>query len=69
MKKLFANFSNKMRAPSSAPDSGVPTTAGYKVKKRKMENLHKAAWMGDVSKLRWHAMCNNDVNKVDKHNR
>ncbi|XP_019748850.1 ankyrin repeat domain-containing protein 26-like isoform X2 [Hippocampus comes] len=69
MKKLFANFSNKMRAPSSAPDSGGPTTAGYKVKKRKMENLHKAAWMGDVGKLRWHAMCNNDVNKVDKHNR
>ncbi|XP_051917941.1 ankyrin repeat domain-containing protein 26-like isoform X2 [Hippocampus zosterae] len=68
MKKLFANF-NKMRAPTSAPDSGGPTTAGYKVKKRKMENLHKAAWMGDVGKLRWHAMCNNDVNKVDKHNR
>ncbi|XP_077424548.1 uncharacterized protein LOC144053697 isoform X3 [Vanacampus margaritifer] len=69
MKKLLTNFSNKMRAPSSEADSGGPPTAGYSVNRRKMEKLHKAAWLGDITKLRWLAMCNVDVNRVDKHNR
>ncbi|XP_061140296.1 ankyrin repeat domain-containing protein 26-like [Syngnathus typhle] len=69
MKKVFASFSSKMRSSSSASDSGSPATAGagYKVNSRKMEKFHKAAWLGDVTKLRGHAMC--DINKVDEHNR
>ncbi|XP_061630113.1 ankyrin repeat domain-containing protein 36B-like [Phyllopteryx taeniolatus] len=68
MKKLFASFSSKMRRPSDAPDRGGKLTVGYKVKKRKMEHFHKAAWLGDMTKLRCHAMCS-DVNQVDKYNR
>ncbi|XP_061678091.1 ankyrin repeat domain-containing protein 26-like isoform X4 [Syngnathoides biaculeatus] len=68
MKKLFASFSSKIRRPSDASDRGGKLTVGYKVKKRKMENFHKAAWLGDMTKLRCHAMCN-DVNQVDKYNR
>ncbi|XP_049578520.1 ankyrin repeat domain-containing protein 26-like isoform X2 [Syngnathus scovelli] len=71
MKKLFASFSSKMRSSSSASDSGSPATAGaaYKVNRRKMEKFHKAAWLGDVTKLRGHAMCDDNINKVDEHNR
>ncbi|XP_060932800.1 ankyrin repeat domain-containing protein 26 [Limanda limanda] len=67
MKKIFS-FTKKKKHPSGTPDSGSVLSLGYELKEKDLGKVHKAAWTGDVAKLRQLAK-KNDVNQLDKENR
>ncbi|XP_062245647.1 ankyrin repeat domain-containing protein 26 [Platichthys flesus] len=67
MKKIFS-FTKKKKHPSGTPDSGSVLSLGYELKEKDLGKVHKAAWTGDVAKLKQLAK-KNDVNQLDKENR
>ncbi|XP_069384329.1 ankyrin repeat domain-containing protein 26 isoform X4 [Paralichthys olivaceus] len=67
MKKIFS-FTKKKKHPSGTPDSGSVLSLGYELKEKDLGKVHKAAWTGDVAKLKQLAK-KNDINQLDKENR
>ncbi|KAM6960688.1 ankyrin repeat domain-containing protein 26 [Aplochiton taeniatus] len=69
MKKIF-NFTKKKRASNTAntSDTGSGLSVGYELKDKDLGKVHKAALVGDLSKLRQHVK-KNDINQLDKENR
>ncbi|KAG9280893.1 ankyrin repeat domain-containing protein 26-like [Astyanax mexicanus] len=67
MKKIF-NFTKKKKGSPSASDTGSVLSVGYDLKEKDLGKVHKAAFTGDVSKLRQLAK-KNDLNQLDKENR
>ncbi|CAM4733866.1 unnamed protein product [Leuciscus chuanchicus] len=66
MKKIF-NFKKKKGSPSPSETASV-LSASYDVKEKDLGKVHKAAFSGDVAKLRQLAK-KNDLNQLDKENR
>ncbi|XP_067291953.1 ankyrin repeat domain-containing protein 26 isoform X7 [Pseudorasbora parva] len=66
MKKIF-NFKKKKGSPSTSETASV-LSASYDVKEKDLGKVHKAAFSGDVVKLRQLAK-KNDLNQLDKENR
>uniref|UniRef100_A0A672RVS5 Ankyrin repeat domain-containing protein 26-like n=1 Tax=Sinocyclocheilus grahami TaxID=75366 RepID=A0A672RVS5_SINGR len=66
MKKIF-NFKKKKGSPSPS-ETGSVLSASYDVKEKDLGKVHKAAFSGDVVKLRQLAK-KNDLNQLDKENR
>ncbi|XP_073798585.1 ankyrin repeat domain-containing protein 26 isoform X19 [Danio rerio] len=66
MKKIF-NFKKKKGSPSASETASV-LSASYDVKEKDLGKVHKAAFSGDVVKLRQLAK-KNDLNQLDKENR
>ncbi|KAK7117213.1 hypothetical protein R3I94_022693 [Phoxinus phoxinus] len=66
MKKIF-NFKKKKGSPSPSETASV-LSASYDVKEKDLGKVHKAAFSGDVVKLRQLAK-KNDLNQLDKENR
>ncbi|KAF4094797.1 ankyrin repeat domain-containing protein 26 isoform X3 [Onychostoma macrolepis] len=66
MKKIF-NFKKKKGSPSPS-ETGSVLSASYDVKEKDLGKVHKAAFSGDVAKLRQLAK-KNDLNQLDKENR
>ncbi|XP_053741850.1 ankyrin repeat domain-containing protein 26 isoform X9 [Synchiropus splendidus] len=67
MKKIFG-FTKKKKQSSGASDNGSVLSAGYDVKEKDLGKVHKAAWLGDLAKLKQLAK-KNDINQLDKENR
>ncbi|XP_072527973.1 ankyrin repeat domain-containing protein 26 isoform X2 [Salminus brasiliensis] len=67
MKKIF-NFTKKKKGSPSASDTGSVLSVGYDLKEKDLGKVHKAAFTGDVNKLRQLAK-KNDLNQLDKENR
>ncbi|XP_075998326.1 ankyrin repeat domain-containing protein 26 isoform X3 [Genypterus blacodes] len=67
MKKIFS-FTKKKKNPSSTPDSGSVLSVGYDLKEKDLSKVHKAAFLGDVAKLK-QLVKKNDINQLDKENR
>ncbi|XP_033098759.1 ankyrin repeat domain-containing protein 26-like isoform X3 [Anneissia japonica] len=70
MKKIFKSKSSKKSASSSS--LGATNNAengGYDVKEKDLPKLHKAAWLGDVNKVKQLAKKAADYNQLDKENR
>ncbi|KAM9854819.1 ankyrin repeat domain-containing protein 26 [Aulostomus maculatus] len=67
MKKIFS-FTKKKKHPSGTPDNGSVLSAGYELKEKDLGKVHKAAWLGDLAKLKQLAK-KNDLNQLDKENR
>ncbi|XP_065133517.1 ankyrin repeat domain-containing protein 26 isoform X1 [Paramisgurnus dabryanus] len=66
MKKIF-NFKKKKGSPSPS-ETGSVLSASYDVKEKDLGKVHKAAYGGDVTKLRQLAK-KSDLNQLDKDNR
>ncbi|XP_077066157.1 ankyrin repeat domain-containing protein 26 isoform X25 [Siphateles boraxobius] len=66
MKKIF-NFKKKKGSPSPSETASV-LSASYDVKEKDLGKVHKAAFSGDVGKLRQLAK-KNDLNQLDRENR
>lgn len=68
MKKIL-KFSKKRRgfSPSSS-DAGSILSVGYEIKEKDLGKVHKAASLGDLTKLKQLAK-KNDLNQLDKENR
>ncbi|XP_061576833.1 ankyrin repeat domain-containing protein 26-like isoform X3 [Cololabis saira] len=67
MKKIFS-FTKKKKHPFGTPDNGSVLSAGYDLKEKDLSKVHKAAYQGDLAKLKQLAK-KNDINQVDKENR
>ncbi|XP_036432147.1 ankyrin repeat domain-containing protein 26 isoform X2 [Colossoma macropomum] len=67
MKKIF-NFTKKKKGSPSASDTGSVLSVGYDLKEKDLGKVQKAAFTGDVTKLRQLAK-KNDLNQLDKENR
>lgn len=67
MKKIFG-LTRKKKYPSSTPDSGSVLSVGYELKEKDLGKVHKAAFVGDVAKLK-QLVKKNDINQLDKENR
>lgn len=67
MKKIFS-FTKKKKQPSSTPDSESVLSVGYDLKEKDLGKVHKAASVGDLTKLKQLAK-KNDINQLDKENR
>lgn len=67
MKKIL-NFAKKKKHPPSSPDNRSGLSVGYEFKEKDLGKVHKAALVGDLSKLKQLAK-KNDVNQLDKENR
>ncbi|XP_062848878.1 ankyrin repeat domain-containing protein 26 isoform X2 [Trichomycterus rosablanca] len=67
MKKIF-NFSKKQKDSPSTSETGSALSAGYALKEKDLSKVHKAAFTGDVAKLKQLAK-KNDLNQLDKENR
>ncbi|XP_028307523.1 ankyrin repeat domain-containing protein 26 isoform X3 [Gouania willdenowi] len=67
MKKIFG-FTKKKRSSSSTPDNGSVLSVGYELKDKDLGKVHKAASVGDLTKLKQLAK-KNDINQLDKENR
>ncbi|KAL6474420.1 hypothetical protein MHYP_G00179810 [Metynnis hypsauchen] len=67
MKKIF-NFTKKKKGSPSASDTGSVLSVGYDLKEKDLGKVQKAAFTGDVAKLRQLAK-KNDLNQLDKENR
>ncbi|XP_037308242.2 ankyrin repeat domain-containing protein 26 isoform X5 [Pungitius pungitius] len=67
MKKIL-NFAKKKKHPPSSPDNRSGLSVGYELKEKDLGKVHKAALVGDLSKLKQLAK-KNDVNQLDKENR
>lgn len=76
MKKFFKNISKKSpgKGPPGSPKLNAHTSAspaaaviGYDVKEKDLGKLHKAAWTGDLAKVK--QLAKKDPSPVDKENR
>ncbi|KAM9808073.1 ankyrin repeat domain-containing protein 26 [Neosynchiropus ocellatus] len=67
MKKIFG-FTKKKKQSPGASDNGSVLSAGYEVKEKDLGKVHKAAWLGDLAKLK-QLTKKNDINQLDKENR
>ncbi|XP_048868818.1 ankyrin repeat domain-containing protein 26 isoform X5 [Brienomyrus brachyistius] len=69
MMKKILKFSKKRRgfSPSSS-DAGSILSIGYEIKEKDLGKVHKAASLGDLTKLKQLAK-KNDLNQLDKENR
>lgn len=67
MKKIFS-FTKKKKHSSGTPDSGSVLSVGYDLKEKDLGKVHKAAYVGDLTKLKQLAK-KNDINQLDKENR
>ncbi|XP_035391120.1 ankyrin repeat domain-containing protein 26 isoform X7 [Electrophorus electricus] len=67
MKKIF-NFTKKKKSSPSASDTGSVLSVGYDLKEKDLGKVHKAAFAGDVAKLK-QLTKKNDLNQLDKENR
>ena len=68
MKKFFRFGKNKKDGASSATASTESLAAtGYLVKEKDVSKLHKAAWTGDINKVR--SLAKKDPSAFDKENR
>lgn len=69
MKKIFS-FTKKKKQSSGTPDNGSVLSLGYELKEKDLGKVHKAAWVGDLAKLKQLAnKQKNDINQLDKENR
>ncbi|XP_026110788.1 ankyrin repeat domain-containing protein 26 isoform X2 [Carassius auratus] len=66
MKKIF-NFKKK-KGSRSPSETGSVLSASYDLKEKDLAKIHKAAFSGDVAKIRQLAK-KNDLNQLDKENR
>ncbi|XP_064878834.1 ankyrin repeat domain-containing protein 26 isoform X8 [Oncorhynchus nerka] len=68
MKKIF-NFTKKKKGFSpNTSDTGSVLSVGYDLKEKDLGKVHKAAYGGDLAKLK-HLAKKNDINQLDKENR
>uniref|UniRef100_A0A1A7ZSA4 Ankyrin repeat domain 30B n=1 Tax=Nothobranchius furzeri TaxID=105023 RepID=A0A1A7ZSA4_NOTFU len=67
MKKIFS-FTKKKKQQFGTPDNGSVLSAGYDLKEKDLGKVHKAAFIGDLVKLKQLAK-KNDINQLDKENR
>ncbi|XP_055790949.1 ankyrin repeat domain-containing protein 26 isoform X7 [Salvelinus fontinalis] len=68
MKKIF-NFTKKKKGFSpNTSDTGSVLSVGYDLKEKDLGKVHKAAYGGDLAKLKQLAK-KNDINQLDKENR
>lgn len=67
MKKIF-NFSKRQKESPSTSETGSAFSSGYALKEKDLSKVHKAAFTGDVAKLKQLAK-KNDLNQLDKENR
>ncbi|KAK5613050.1 hypothetical protein CRENBAI_002569 [Crenichthys baileyi] len=67
MKKIFS-FTKKKKQSSGTPDNVSALSDGYDLKDKDLGKIHKAAFQGDLAKLKQLAK-KNDVNQPDKENR
>ncbi|XP_060742708.1 ankyrin repeat domain-containing protein 26 [Tachysurus vachellii] len=67
MKKIF-HFTKRRKSSPSGSETASVLSLGYDLKEKDLGKLHKAAFTGDVSKLRQLAK-KNDLNQLDKENR
>ncbi|KAJ7998227.1 hypothetical protein DPEC_G00220400 [Dallia pectoralis] len=68
MKKIF-NFTKKKKGFSpNTSDTGSVLSVGYDLKEKDLGKVHKAAYVGDLAKLKQLAK-KNDINQLDKDNR
>ncbi|MEQ2191069.1 hypothetical protein XENOCAPTIV_019998 [Xenoophorus captivus] len=67
MKKIF-NFTKKKKQSSGTPDNVSALSDGYDLKDKDLGKIHKAAFQGDLAKLKQLAK-KNDINQLDKENR
>lgn len=68
MKKIF-NFTKKKKGFSpNTSDAGSVLSVGYDLKDKDLGKVHKAAAVGDLSKLK-QLVKKNDINQLDKENR
>lgn len=73
MKKLKGIFSGKSSknlntsAASSSDGASAHFLSGYDLKEKDLPKIHKAAWNGDISKIR--QLAKKDPTALDKENR
>ena len=76
MKKFFKNIRKKSPARGGPPPEGSPKldnrstsslVIGYDVREKELGKLHKAAWVGDLSKVQ--QLAKKDASPLDKENR
>ena len=68
MKKIFS-FAKKKKYPSNTSDNGsAASSGGYDVNEKDLGKIHKAALLGDVSKL-VQLSKKHDIHQLDKENR
>lgn len=67
MKKIF-HFTKRRKGSPSASETASVLSVGYDLKEKDLGKVHKAAFTGDVAKLRQLAK-KNDLNQLDKENR
>ena len=69
MKKIKGLFKGKgaENSPSTSKTAGVVQKNAYDVKEKDLPKLHKAAWNGDLNKVK--SLAKKDVNSLDKENR
>ncbi|XP_071961648.1 uncharacterized protein [Antedon mediterranea] len=70
MKKIFKTKSSKKSASTASLDAAnTAEINGYELKEKDLPKLHKAAWLGDVNKVKQLAKKAADYNQLDKENR
>ncbi|GAA6089790.1 ankyrin repeat domain-containing protein 26 isoform X5 [Tachysurus ichikawai] len=67
MKKIF-HFTKRRKGSPSGSETASVLSVGYDLKEKDLGKLHKAAFTGDVAKLR-QLTKKNDLNQLDKENR
>ncbi|KAK3526644.1 hypothetical protein QTP70_030857 [Hemibagrus guttatus] len=67
MKKIF-HFTKRRKGSPSVSETASVLSVGYDLKEKDLGKVHKAAFTGDVAKLRQLAK-KNDLNQLDKENR
>ncbi|XP_060770671.1 ankyrin repeat domain-containing protein 26 isoform X3 [Neoarius graeffei] len=67
MKKIF-HFTKRRKGSPSASETASVLSVGYDLKEKDLGKVHKAAFTGDVAKLKQLAK-KNDLNQLDKENR
>ncbi|XP_053093156.1 ankyrin repeat domain-containing protein 26 isoform X3 [Pangasianodon hypophthalmus] len=67
MKKIF-HFTKRRKGSPSASETASVLSVGYDLKEKDLGKVHKAAFTGDVTKLKQLAK-KNDLNQLDKENR
>ncbi|KAM4748880.1 ankyrin repeat domain-containing protein 26 [Rhinophrynus dorsalis] len=69
MKKIFSFGKRKKRGLSpNTSDTGSVLSVGYELKDKDLGKLHRAAFSGDVTKIR-QLLKKHDINQLDKENR
>ncbi|XP_058263439.1 ankyrin repeat domain-containing protein 26 isoform X7 [Hemibagrus wyckioides] len=67
MKKIF-HFTKRRKGSPSASETASVLSVGYDLKEKDLGKVHKAAFTGDVAKLKQLSK-KNDLNQLDKENR